>query len=102
MSKTFDDFRGTISENLAINEFLRKGCEVHKNVRQHGCVDIIVIHPNGKVELLDIKTRCIRKRDSSPIHRSLTEKQKRWGVKLYYIDENNQGHYHPPKGKNEK
>ena len=91
MSKTFDDFRGTISENLAINEFLRKGC-----------VDIIVIHPNGKVELLDIKTRCIRKRDSSPIHRSLTEKQKRWGVKLYYIDENNQGHYHPPKGKNEK
>jgi len=79
MSKTFDDFRGTISENLAINEFLRKGCEVHKNVRQHGCVDIIVIHPNGKVELLDIKTRCIRKRDEFTYTSIINRKTKKSG-----------------------
>jgi hypothetical protein len=38
------------------------------------------------------------KRDGSPIHRSLSDKQKQWGVRLFYIDENHEGHYHPPKG----
>ena len=93
-----DDFLGSINESRAIIEFQKKGCEVFKNVRQHGCIDIIVIHPSGEVEKLDIKTRSIRKRDNSPIHRSLSEQQKKWGVRLYYIDENYKGHYHPPTG----
>ena len=47
---------------------------------------------------LCIQKRIRRKRDGSPIHRSRTDKQKEWDVRLYYIDENHIGHYHPPKG----
>ena len=92
--------KGTMNELRAINEFLSKGCEVFTNVKQHGCIDIVVIHPDGKIEKLDIKTRCKRKRDQIPIHRSLTKEQKQLDVRLYYIDEKYKGHYHPPRGKN--
>jgi|TARA_R110000764_G_C10807759_1_gene359858 hypothetical protein len=97
-----DDFLGSINEHRAIIEFQKKGCEVFKNVRQHGCIDIIVIHSNGTEERLDIKTRSIRKRDNLPIHRSLTKNQKELNVKLYYIDGSCRGHYHPPKRKGDK
>ena len=94
----YDDFLGSINEHRAIIEFQKKGCEVFKNVRQHGCIDLVVIHPNGELEKLDIKSRSIRKRDNYPIHRTLSNKQKKIGVRLYYIDEDYKGHYHPPKG----
>jgi predicted ATP-grasp superfamily ATP-dependent carboligase len=94
----FDDHLGSCNEHRAIVEFLSQGCEVFKNVRQHGPIDIIVIHPDGKEERLDVKTRAYRKRDKLPIHRSLTEKQKKLDVRIYYIDANYEGHRHPPKG----
>ena len=96
--KERNDSLGAINEMRATIEFLANGCEVFRNVRQHGCVDIVVIHPDGTVEKLDVKTRCERKRDNYPIHRSLTAEQKKLGVRLYYIDEGYGGHYHPPKG----
>ena len=89
---------GTIHENLAVNQFLKKKCFVFKNVCQHGPIDIVVLHPNGEIELLDVKKRSLRKRDNLPIHRSLSELQKKLNVKLFYIDDTNEGHYHPPKG----
>ena len=89
---------GTINEHRAINEFLKKGCIVSKNVENHGPFDITIVWPDGKVELLDIKTRSIRKRDGYPIHRSLTKLQKKLGVLFYYKDCKEEGHYHPPKG----
>ena len=98
----YNDYLGSINEHRAIIEFLSKGCEVFKNVRQHGCIDIIVLYPDGKLEKLDVKTRSIRKRDGYPIGRSLTKQQQKWGVRLFYIDENYPGHYHPPKGIHEK
>jgi len=97
-SQLKDSTKGTINEHRAINEFLKKGCIVSKNVENHGPFDITVVWPDGKVELLDIKTRSIRKRDGYPIHRSLTPTQKKLGVILYYTDDKNKGHYHPPKG----
>ena len=90
--------KGTINEQRAINEFLKQGCVVCKNVEQHGPFDITVVWPTGKIELLDIKTKSIRKRDGYPIHRSLTKIQKKLGVKHYYKDNDEEGHYHPPKG----
>jgi len=89
---------GTIYEHKAINHFLKKGCHVFKNVMQHGPMDIVVVHPNGETGLLDVKKRSIRKRDNLPIHRSLTEEQKKLNVRLFYIDDDYEGHYHPPKG----
>jgi len=99
LNHEYSDYLGAANEHRAIVEFLSKGCEVFKNVRQHGCIDIIVIHPDGTEERLDIKTRSIRKRDSLPIHRSLSKKQKDLKVKLFYIDKDYKGHYHPPKNK---
>ena len=96
-----DSTKGTVNELRAINEFLGKGCVVCKNVEAQGPFDISVTFPDGKVELLDIKTHLLRKRDGLPIHRSLTTVQKELGVKLYYKDASDEGHYHPPKGKNE-
>ena len=89
---------GTIHEHIAINEFLKKGFLVFKNVMQSGPADIVVVSPDGEIELLDIKKRSVRKRDGFPVHRSLTITQKKLNIKLYYVDDQNGGHYHPPKG----
>ena len=94
-----DSTKGTMNELRAINEFLEKGCVVCKNVEAHGPFDISVTFPNGKVELLDVKTNSFRKRDGLPIHRSLTTAQQELGVRFYYKDASDEGHYHPPKGK---
>ena len=94
-----DSTKGTMNELRAINEFLKKGCVVCKNVEAQGPFDISVTFPNGKVELLDVKTNSLRKRDGLPIHRSLTTAQKELGVRFYYKDASDEGHYHPPKGK---
>tara|TARA_R100001244_G_scaffold49591_2_gene43752 strand:+ start:322 stop:624 length:303 start_codon:yes stop_codon:yes gene_type:complete len=89
---------GTIHEHLAINEFLKKGFLVFKNVMQQGPADIVVVSPDGEIELLDIKKRSVRKRDGFPVHRSLTKIQKKLKIKLYYVDNEYGGHYHPPRG----
>ena len=97
-----DSTKGTMNELRAINEFLKKGCVVCKNVEAQGPFDITVTWPSGRTELLDVKTNSFRKRDGSPIHRSLSLAQKGIGVKFYYKDTSDEGHYHPPKGKREK
>ena len=88
-----------MNELRAINEFLKKVCVVCKNVEAQGPFDISVTFPDGKVELLDVKTNSFRKRDGFPIHRSLTTVQKALDVKFWYKDASDEGHYHPPKGK---
>jgi|TARA_R110000824_G_scaffold8863_1_gene40243 hypothetical protein len=89
---------GTIYEHVAINEFLKKGFLVFKNVMQQGPADIVVVSPEGEIELLDVKKRSVRKRDGLAIYRCLTTAQKKLNIKLYYVDDQHPGHYHPPKG----
>ena len=84
--KLKDSTKGTMNELRAINEFLRQGCVVCKNVEAQGPFDISVTFPDGKVELLDVKTNSFRKRDGFPIHRSLTTAQKALDVKFWYKD----------------
>ena len=98
-TKLKDSTKGTMNELRAINEFLKQGCVVCKNVEAQGPFDISVTWPNGKVELLDVKTNSFRKRDGKPIHRSLTTAQKGLGVRLWYKDTSDKGHYHPPKAR---
>ena len=97
--KLKDSTKGTVNELRAINEFLKKGCVVCKNVEAQGPFDISVTFPDGKVELLDVKTNSFRRRDGLPIHRSLTTAQRELGVRFWYKDASDAGHYHPPKGK---
>ena len=94
-----DSTKGTVNELRAINEFLKKGCVVCKNGEAQGPFDISITWPNGKIELLDVKTNSIRRRDNRPIHRSLSDTQKGLGVKFWYKDTRDEGHYHPPKGR---
>ena len=97
--KLKDSTKGTVNELRAINEFLKKGCVVCKNVEAQGPFDISVTWPSGKVELLDVKTNSFRRRDGLPIHRSLSDTQKALDVKFWYKDASDEGHYHPPKSK---
>ena len=97
--KLKDSTKGTVNELRAINEFLKQGCVVCKNVEAQGPFDISVTWPSGRTELLDVKTNSFRKRDGKPIHRSLTTAQKALDVKFWYKDASDEGHYHPPKGK---
>ena len=87
--------KGTMNELRAINEFLKRGCVVCKNIEAQGPFDISVTWPNGNIELLDVKTPSFRKKDNSYINRSLTPIQEKLGVRIFYKDKNIQGHYHP-------
>ena len=50
-------YKGTISENKAINKFLEEGYLVFKNICEQGPIDIVVVNPkNGKCFYVDIKT----------------------------------------------
>jgi len=50
-------YKGTISENKAINKFLEEGYLVFVNVCEQGPIDIIVVNSkNGRTHFLDIKT----------------------------------------------
>ena len=97
--KLKDSTKGTMNELRAINEFLKQGCVVCKNVEAQGPFDISVTWPGGRTELLNVKTNSFRKRDGKPIHRSLTTAQKALDVKFWYKDASDEGHYHPPKSK---
>ena len=98
-TKLKDSTKGTVNELRAINEFLKRGCVVCKNVEAQGPFDISVTFPDGKVELLDVNTNSFRRRDNRPIHRSLTTAQRELGVKFWYKDASDKGHYHPPKSR---
>ena len=77
---------GTISEHQAIVNLTRKGYMVAKACSPQCLFDLIAVHPDGKIKLLDVKTKSFRKKDNYKINRCLTEKQKQLGVKLLIVD----------------
>ena len=77
---------GTISEHQAIVNLIRKGYMVAKAWSPQCLFDLVAVHPNGKIKLLDVKTKSFRKKDNYKINRCLTEKQKQLGVKLLIVD----------------
>ena len=77
---------GTISEHQAIINLTKKGYMVAKSCSPQCLFDLVAVHPNGKIKLLDVKTKSFRKKDNYKINRCLTEKQKQLGVKLLIVD----------------
>ena len=53
---------GTISEHQAIVNLTRKGYMVAKACSPQCLFDLIAVHPNGKIKLLDVKTKSFRKK----------------------------------------
>ena len=77
---------GTISEHQAIVNLTKKGYMVAKACSPQCLFDLVAVHPNGKIKLLDVKTKSFRKKNNYKINRCLTEKQKQLGVKLLIVD----------------
>lgn len=78
--------RGLYSEMIAAAELTRQGHEVLFNMADNGLVDLVAINATtGDITLYDVKTRSYRK-DGSMIHRCTNPKQKKLGVKIYYVD----------------
>ena len=77
---------GTISEHQAIANLTRKGYMVAKACSPQCLFDLVAVHHNGKVKLIDVKTKSFRKKDSYKINRCLTKRQEQLGVKLLMMD----------------
>lgn len=78
---------GALSELRACAWFLRQGCEVYRNVSQHGYADLVAVYPDGRTLLIDVKTRT-NKTDGS-VHTSdcRTDEQLSRGVRLLFVTE---------------
>lgn len=81
---------GTLSENEAMMILIRHGFWVAKSCHVQSPFDMIAVHPNGSVHLLDIKTKSFRK-DRSKINRSPSTKQKKLNIKIMTIDQSKVG-----------
>ena len=59
-------------------------------MQAHQPCDIVAVHPNGEILLIDVKKegkRVIQSRQTATrIHRSLSDEQKALGVRLCYVD----------------
>jgi|TARA_R100000908_G_C3699151_1_gene110326 tRNA uridine 5-carbamoylmethylation protein Kti12 len=86
-------YKGTISENKAINKFLEEGYLVFKNTCEQGPIDIIVVNPKtGNAFYLDIKTSkgntIIKGKNVGGSGNKLKPKQKELGVRLCLVEGN--------------
>ena len=72
---------GTLSEHEAMMILIRHGFWVAKSCHVQSPFDMIAVHPNGSIHLLDIKTKSFRK-DRSKINRSPSTKQKKLNIKI--------------------
>ena len=58
---------GTISEHQAIVNLTKKGYMVAKACSPQCLFDLVAVNPNGKIKLLDVKTKSFRKKDNYKI-----------------------------------
>jgi len=73
--------KGTIMELKAIVSLMKKGCHVSKSVDPQCPFDLVAVHPDGKIDLIDVKSMTYRVKDNTKIHRSLTKNQKQFQEK---------------------
>ena len=80
---------GDLAESLATAHFIKNGYWVFRTNQAHSAVDLICIHENGEVLLLDVKKdagRTNKKNGGARISRLRSELQKQIGVKLCYVN----------------
>ena len=84
---------GVISELKATQFLIKNGFLVFTNTSPNGLIDIIAVNDDGDVFLIDVKTITHRKKykylSKKEINRCPTKNQKKMGVIIMMIDEEN-------------
>jgi len=84
--------KGTIGEHKVIVELLQQGYHVAKAIDQQCPFDIVAVSPEGKIKLIDVKTKSYRKNvkptwnKAREINRVLTRVQKKMNIELKIIN----------------
>ena len=80
--------KGDRAELIAAEYFINLGYSVHRNISQHGPVDLVIIDEDrtGDVILIDVKALSLRTKNGWKVNRTPTKKQRELDVKLIYVD----------------
>ena len=80
--------KGDRAELIAAEYFINIGYSVHRNMSQHGPVDLVLIDEDGTgdVILVDVKAISLRTKNGYKVNRSTTKKQKELDVQLVFVD----------------
>ena len=92
-TKLTTNVKGTIGEYQEIVDLTKLGYWVAKAVDPQCPFDLVAVSPDGKIQLLDIKTNTYRKHIKPyrrKIWRSPTAKQKKLGIKIKLVDHGNE------------
>ena len=80
--------KGDRAELIAAEYFIKLGYSVHRNMSQHGPVDLVLIDEDGTgdVILVDVKAISLRTKNGYKVNRTTTKKQKELDVQLIFVD----------------
>ena len=80
--------KGDRAELIAAEYFIGLGYSVHRNMSQHGPIDLVLIDEDGTgdVILVDVKAISLRTKNGYKVNRSTTKKQKELDVQLVFED----------------
>ena len=70
--------KGDRAELIAAEYFINLGYSVHRNISQHGPVDLVIIDEDrtGDVILIDVKALSLRTKNGWKVNRTPSKKQK--------------------------
>jgi len=80
--------KGDRAELIAAEYFINLGYSVHRNMSQHGPVDLVLIDEDGvgDVILVDVKALSLRSKNGWKVNRTQTKKQKELDVQLIFVN----------------
>jgi hypothetical protein len=80
--------KGDRAELIAAEYFINLGYSVHRNMSQHGPVDMVLIDEDGMgdVILIDVKALSLRTKNGWKVNRTPTKKQQELDVQLIFVN----------------
>jgi len=80
--------KGDRAELIAAEYFISLGYSVHRNMSQHGPVDMVLIDEDGMgdVILIDVKAISLRTKNGWKVNRVPTKKQQELDVQLIFVN----------------
>jgi hypothetical protein len=80
--------KGDRAELIAAEYFINIGYSVHRNMSQHGPVDLVLIDEDGMgdVILVDVKAISLRTKNGYKVNRTPTKKQQELDVQLIFVN----------------
>jgi len=81
----YRNVEGKRCEIIAVDWLLSQGCYTYTPTMEQGPIDVVALSPKGEWFFFDVK-KASRRQDGTIISRLLTDKQKKLGVRLLYVD----------------